>query len=139
MCACVHLSQLHRPIWKCKWTLPLTVSPHIHQKSSMHAGGDAQLGQVQTFLSSAARRQQDSAAQDAARVHAAQQQAQGTQQQPPRSLYVFNVEGRRWNAPLLLGLLDHFEKHYPNVVSQSIPSFFVLHRHYQPRMGSHGY
>jgi hypothetical protein len=64
--------------------------------------------------------------QDACRVHASQQQPheqpqqQQQQQQQHKSLYVFNVEGRRWNSPLLLGLLDHFERLYTNVVGTSV-------------------
>lgn len=65
--------------------------------------------------------EQQSAVQDACRVHSSQHQPREQQeQQQHRSLYVFNVEGRRWNAPLLLGLLDHFERLYTNVVGTSV-------------------
>lgn len=59
-------------------------------------------------------------------VHAEQQPAQQGQQQP-RSLYVFNVEGRRWNAPLLLGLADYFERHYSRVVRRFVDAATLLH------------
>lgn len=56
--------------------------------------------------------------QDACRVHSLQHQPreQQQEQQQHRSLYIFNVEGRRWNAPLLLGLFDRFEALYADVV-----------------------
>jgi hypothetical protein len=63
--------------------------------------------------------------QDACRVHSSQHQPREQQQEQQRhkSLYVFNVEGRRWNAPLLLGLLDHFERLYTNVVGTCITAY----------------
>lgn len=34
----------------------------------------------------------------------------------PKSLFVFNLEGRRYNAPLLIGLMEFFLRRYPKVV-----------------------
>ena len=86
----------------------------------MHTG-DARPPAEANYLhtSSSCRDQaQQSAVQDACRVHASQHQPREQQQQQAhKSLYVFNVEGRRWNAPLLLGLFDRFETMYANVVS----------------------
>ena len=36
--------------------------------------------------------------------------------QAPKSLYVVNVEGKRHNGPLLLGLMEYFERHLSRVV-----------------------
>ena len=36
--------------------------------------------------------------------------------QPTKSLFVVNVEGRRHNGPLLLGLMEYFERHLSRVV-----------------------
>lgn len=34
----------------------------------------------------------------------------------PKSLFVFNLEGKRYNAPLLIGLMEFFLRRYPKVV-----------------------
>ena len=36
--------------------------------------------------------------------------------QPAKSLFVVNIEGRRHNGPLLIGLMDYFERHLSRVV-----------------------
>ena len=42
----------------------------------------------------------------------------------PKSLYVLNVEGRRTLGPLLIGLMDYFQRWLPNV------GFFQVRSHH---------
>ena len=109
---------------------PMHVGQHHHEALilSWMQTGDCLLPAQARFLHSSRTcrdQEQQSAVQDACRVHSSQQQPREQQQgqQQHKALYVFNVEGRRWNAPLLLGLLDHFERLYTNVVGTSVSAF----------------
>ena len=50
------------------------------------------------------------------RHHSTDDAAADVGNQPAKSLFVVNIEGRRHNGPLLIGLIDYFERHLSRVV-----------------------
>ena len=47
--------------------------------------------------------------------------AEADKHQQSKSLFVMNVEGKRTTGPLLIGLLDYFQRWLPNVGYFEVP------------------
>ena len=56
------------------------------------------------------------------RHHSTDDVTAGAGDKPAKSLFVVNIEGRRHNGPLLIGLMDYFERHLARVVRGQITS-----------------